>query len=145
MSSGSLWGIPITIVAPYGTYHTTFYMSSNIYYMTNTHNTLPQLHRIVHWIHILPWQLPRSSSHTQTHQVWPTNHHTTKQWMENQPPHYHYHGSKRSYTQKLHKTTNQSKSPKTYTKTLMKNIHQNAIKYLRGGLHYGPWSRPTAV
>ena len=40
----------------------------------------------------------------------PTNQYHTKQWLENQPPHYHHCRSKRSYTRTLHKPTNLTKN-----------------------------------
>jgi hypothetical protein len=47
-----------------------------------------------------------------------------------QSPHYHYCWRKRSYTRKFYQATNQSQSPQNLHQNLMKNIHENAIKYL---------------
>ena len=39
----------------------------------HTLTTLTHTHNTIHWIHILPRQIPRTSHHTKTSQIWPIN------------------------------------------------------------------------
>ena len=50
--------------------------------------------------------------------------------MEYEPPHHYHSWRKRNYTRTIHFELANLKIPKANIKTLVKNIHQNAIKYL---------------